>query len=114
MRWRLTGHAKVSQIDPKAWGTCDRCGFNFNLHELQQQMQWAGPAMVRKSSRVCSRCMDRPSEHMRTVDRGPDPLPIHNARPEPYTLDETDFRIDESGIQRVTESDIKRVKDDDI
>jgi hypothetical protein len=109
---RPHGRARVNPSRPEAWGSCDRCGFNFNLVDLRPQFQWAGFTMIDKRIRVCVRCHDVPSEHLRTIVLPPDPRPVHDPRPEPYSLDETDYRITEDGDRRVTEESDPRIVDD--
>jgi len=54
---------------------------------------------------VCDVCHDTPAEFLRTVILPPDPAPLYNVRPEPYSIDETDFRVTEDEDQRITEED---------
>ena len=77
-------------------------------------MQWAGVVMINKRIRVCSICMDLPSEHLRTIILPPDPVPIHDPRPENYALDETDYRTTEEGDRRTTVDGDNRIVDQDI
>jgi hypothetical protein len=38
---------------------------------------------------VCTvTCLDKPQEQFRTIILPPDPMPVLNARPEPYLIDE--------------------------
>lgn len=39
----------------------------------------------------------------------PDPMPTLNARPEPFLIDDSDWRTTEDGDIRVTEDDVPRV-----
>jgi len=111
MPWRPHGRAEVDSSNPKGWSTCDRCGFNYNLFRLSYQYQWAGTDLINLRLRVCPTCMDTPSEFLRTIIIPPDPLPLIDPRPEPYVLDEVDYRATEDGDQRVTEADEDRVLD---
>lgn len=111
MAWRPHGRAEVDSSNPRGWATCDRCGLNYNLFKLNYQFQWAGTDLINLRLRVCPTCMDTPSEFLRTVIIPPDPLPLIDPRPEPYVLDEVDYRATEDGDQRVTEADEDRVLD---
>ena len=45
---------------------------------------------------VCAECEDVPQDQLRAKMVSPDPLPIFNARPEPFTV--TGFGYDESNV----------------
>jgi len=108
---RPFGRAEVNIESPRGAGTCDRCGLLYNLYRLQYQHQWVGTDLINLRLRVCPTCMDTPSEFLRTIIIPPDPLPLIDPRPEPYVLDEVDYRATEDGDQRVTEADEDRVLD---
>lgn len=82
------GRAIIDPNNPSALGICDRCGLQYNLRDLQYQWQWAGAQMVNTHLKVCSTCMDVPSEQLRTIILPPDPEPILDPRVEPFSLDE--------------------------
>lgn len=82
------GRATINPTAPSAVGTCDRCGFLYNLHVLRWQFQWAGTGMINKQLRVCPTCYDKPSEFLRTIILPADPPPVNQPRPEPYLVDE--------------------------
>lgn len=109
MAWRPHGRARVDPSRPQGWATCDRCGFLRNLVDLQYQYQWAGTNLVNLQLKVCPTCLDVPAPFLRTIIIPPDPPPLVDPRPEPYALDEIDYRVTEDGEQRVTEDDIDRV-----
>jgi len=46
----------------------------------------------------------------------PDPPPIYNSRPEPYSIDETDYRVTTDGSIRETEDplDQPRITENDV
>jgi hypothetical protein len=111
MAWRPHGRARVDPQRPQAWASCDRCGLNYNLVDLSYQFQWAGSDMVNLQLKVCSTCMDVPSDFLRSIIIPPDPEPVDQPRPEPYAFDEVDYRVTENDDTRVTESDDPRVKD---
>ena len=110
MSWRPHGKARVDATWPEAFGTCDRCGDLRNLVDLKWQWQWAGPQMINTRLLVCCKCLDEPTEQLRTIILPPDPPPVYNARPEAYSLDETDFRTTENAQERTTEDGSPRVR----
>jgi len=117
MGLRPHGRAYVDPANPRAWGTCDRCGFNYNLASLNWQYDWRGATLQNLRLLVCDTCLDEPSPWFRSIVLPPDPSPIINARPEPYTIDETDFLSTEanplsSGINLTTEPPIENIIDE--
>mgnify|MGYP001607407573 CR=1 FL=1 len=98
-RW----HPKLAEVDPdnpSAWGTCDRCGFITNLNRMVWQWDYRGtPSPINTRILTCGRqtCLDVPNPQMAPMILPPDPLPVFNARPEPYTLDETSWLSTEDG-----------------
>ena len=89
MAWRM--HPRGAHTDPsapRAFATCDDCGFIFNHYKLSWQFDWAGTQLINKRFLKCPRCLDVPQEQFRTIIIPPDPPPIYNARPEPYAIDE--------------------------
>ena len=97
--------AQVDPSDPRAWGTCDRCGFVVNHYKLNWQFEWAGLRLTNLRILVCDACLDDPQRQLGTVLLPPDPLPIMNARPEQYALDEqpVSVRVTEDGSVRIIE-----------
>jgi hypothetical protein len=96
-RW----HPKNAQVDadnPRAWGTCDRCGFVWNLDKLNWQYAYQG-SMTPQNTRflVCSRCNDPLNPQDAPLILPPDPLPVFNARPENYVLDESSWLSTQDG-----------------
>ena len=90
MSWRFHGkRAEVSPIRLDAFATCDRCGSNVNHSTLRWQYEWAGRVLQNKRLLVCSRCWDTPSPFLKTLQLPLDPPPVLNARPEPYSIDES-------------------------
>lgn len=81
-------HAKVDPANPRCWGTDDRSGFVFNLEDLVLEFEWAGTQLINKHVLVGPQYVDEPNEQLRSISLPPDPPPILQARPEPYTLDE--------------------------
>lgn len=88
MALRYKGRAEVDPENPRAFGICNRCGFQHNLYMLNWQFAWMGPKIIRKNILVCSMCMDDLAEFMRTAILPIDPPPLFNVRPEPYDIDE--------------------------
>lgn len=92
-RWKPK-NAEVNPDNPRAWGTCDRCGFVHNLDKLQWQYSYLGTFQPQNTRfLVCDRCLDPLNPQDTPVILPPDPLPIFNARPEPYTLDEASWLL---------------------
>lgn len=79
-----TGRASVSRTFPQAHAICDRCGFRYNHYQLQWQYQWVATKLQNIRLLVCRSCYDTPQEQLRRIVIPPDPLPIHNPRPENY------------------------------
>lgn len=90
MGWsRLPRNAEVDPENPRAWATCDRCGFQWNLFKLAWQYQYEGTAIPQNTMLlVCPKCMDSLQPQLTPQILPPDPPPVFNARPENYALDE--------------------------
>ncbi len=96
MAWRPHGHAAVSARSPRASAICDRCSRLTNHYKLRWQYEWRGERLQNIRILVCDHCYDEPQEQLRARILAPDPTPIANARPEPFTT--TGFSYDESNI----------------
>src|ERR1035437_1992509 len=96
MAWRPHGHVKVNARSPAAAGICDRCGRAFNHRDLAFQFDWSGTRIQNLRILVCPSCYDVPQEQLRARILSPDPLPIFNARPEPFTT--TGISYEESNL----------------
>jgi hypothetical protein len=97
MSWRPHGHARVNPRRPQAAGICDRCGLLYTHATFRWQVEWRGERLQNIRVFVCDNgCYDIPQEQLRTRILPPDPIPIANARPEPFTT--TGFSYDESNI----------------
>jgi len=116
MAWRPHGRAAVDPDSPRAWGSCSRCGFNYNLREFAWQHQFSGPGLINLNLLVCPTCLDTPAPFLRVPVLPPDPPGIMNARPEPYSIDETDYRTTTDGSIRETEDplDQPRITENDV
>ena len=116
--WRPHGRASVNpdNLRGASWATCDRCSMNYNLRDLKWQHQWAGSKLLNLHLLVCQKCLDVPSQFLRTLVLSPDPDPIYNTRPEAYSIDETDYRVIVDGQIRETEDpdDQPRITENDV
>ena len=83
---RPHGHARVDRNSPRAWGICDRCGFLYNLEDLQWQYVWAGTRTANTNLRVCNKCTDVLQEQLRVFVLPADPVPVANPRVERANL----------------------------
>lgn len=81
MAWRPHGRARVNPENPEAFGYCDRCGFVYNLRDLDWQWDWNGNRLFNKRILVSHQCMDKPQEQLRPKGLPQDPVPILNPRP---------------------------------
>ena len=78
----------TDRMKPAAWGTCDRSGFIDNHHNLCWQYEWAGDKLINLKILVTPDMLDQPQRQLGTIILPPDPLPIRDARPEQYAIDE--------------------------
>lgn len=84
-------HPKRASVDvgkQSAWSTCDVCGFIVNHNKMRWQVRYAGQALIRTGMLVCVPCWDIPAPFEKTLVLPPDPVPVMNARPENYAIDE--------------------------
>ena len=84
MSLRPHGKARVNPSNLDAFARCDRCYDLVNHSDLQPQMRYAGANLVNMGLLVCGSCLDIPNQQERTIVLPPDPVPIMNARPEPF------------------------------
>ena len=96
MAWRPHARVKVDARNPRAAGVCGRCGIPVNHYTLRWQFGYAGVQLIHFKLLVCDRCEDLPQRQLGAKILSPDPLPIFNARPEPFTT--TGFGYDESNV----------------
>ena len=96
MPWRPHARVKVDARNPRAAGVCDRCSIPTNHYKLRFQYDFAGSQLQNLRILVCEDCYDVPQRQLGTKILGPDPLPIFNARPEPFTT--TGLSYEESNI----------------
>lgn len=96
MAWRPHGRVRVNARSPRAGACCDRCGLLYNQENLRFQYEWAGLRLQNLKLLVCRECLDVPQPQLRAKILAPDPVPIYNARPEPFTT--TGFSYQETNI----------------
>ena len=96
--------AETDSSSPRGWGTCDRCGFIYNLFKLRWQYEWRGVSLANIRILVCDTCYDDPQRQLGTVFIPPDPPPLLNARVEQYGMDEAPVstRYTMNGSIRIT------------
>lgn len=88
----LSGRARTSARKPQAHAICDRCGFRYNMVDLQFQYEWRGPVIQNIRVLVCKKCLDVPQENIRAIIVPADPEPIINARTQDFVGAETNYR----------------------
>lgn len=88
MSFRYHGRAQVDATSPRAFGICDRCGFTYNLYQLNYQYQYNGTTLYNTRYRVCPTCMDDPQPQLLNPILPPDPLPVNDPRPSAYSVNE--------------------------
>lgn len=98
--------AEVDSDNPEAWGTCDKCGFITQLSKMVWQYDYRGSSIPQNTFILtCGRptCLDLLNPQDAPFILPPDPLPIFNARPEPYVVDETNWLTTDDGSILATE-----------
>lgn len=110
--WHPTGRARVSPRRPQALGVCDRCGFIYQHNALRWQFEWQGLQLQNLNILVCRDCLDVPQPQLKTIIIPPDPLPVLNPRPEPYTVEVPSYRVTQVGDRRVTMDGSPRVTEE--
>lgn len=80
--------ARTDTSAPEGWATDDRSGFIGNHRDLVYQVEWAGTKLINKRLLVYQDMWDQPNRQLGTLILPPDPVPIMNARPEQYAIDE--------------------------
>ena len=89
----LSGRARTSSRNPRAFGVCDRCAMWHNHYQLKWQYDWGGASLINKRILVCDTCYDTPQNQLRAIILPADPMPVVNPRTEPYAFDETNTRV---------------------
>ena len=85
----LSGRARTSSRNPRAFGVCDRCAIWYNHNQLKWQYDWAGASLINKRILVCDTCYDTPQNQLRAIILPADPVPVVNPRTEPLEYDST-------------------------
>lgn len=85
----LSGRARTSSRNPRAFGVCDRCAMWYNHNQLKWQYDWAGASLINKRILVCDTCYDTPQNQLRAIILPADPMPVVNPRTEPFEYDST-------------------------
>lgn len=117
MGWsRLPKYAEVDPDNPRAWGTCDRCGFVNSLHKMQFQFQYQGTSTPENTGYiVCDRCLDALQPQLSPPIVPPDPMPVFNARVENYSIDEDSYiATQDTGDMFSLNGDQLTTQDDEI
>lgn len=96
--------ADTDPSSPRGWGTCQRCGFIFNLYKLQFQYDWRGSGLSNTQELICDPCIDEAQRQLGTLVLPPDPPSLLNARVEPYAIDEYWPRLLQGGYPRYLQS----------
>jgi hypothetical protein len=99
---RPTSRFTVNSDAPRARGVCDRCGQHWQHNQLKWQFQWVGPRLQNLRFLVCPECYDKPQPNIRTIVLPPDPVPIMNARPENYVVDDNPLSAIGAGANFLT------------
>ncbi len=94
---RRHGRFIVNPNAPEPYGICDRHGGMVALKDLKFQKEWSGTSLRTTNLRVCSRCMDKPAEFLKTIVIGPDPVPVRDPRPIPPYEGNKALNWDEGG-----------------
>lgn len=102
-------HADVDLNNLSAWSTSDRSGMIYNHRKLYWQYDYSGSQLINKRILVGQDELDVPQVQLRTIVIPADPAPLFNARPEPYVIDETDWRVTQDGEIRETQDGELRV-----
>lgn len=113
MAWRPHGHAHVNPRAPRAFAVCDRCARWFNHDQLAWQLEYAGPNLQNLRLLVCRECLDVPQPQLKPRILPPDPMPVMNARPEPFAYDNASWITTESGIPIDTEDGNRLITETD-
>lgn len=88
----ISGRARTSSRNPRAFAVCDRCQIWYNHCDLQFQYDWAGASLINKRILVCKSCNDVPQNQLRAIVIPADPVPIMNPRVESTVEAETNYR----------------------
>ena len=87
------GRARTSARSPQAHAICDRCGFRYNLVDLNWQFDWRGASLQNIKLLVCKSCYDEPQEQLRAIVIPADPVPVANPRIQDFVTAEQSTRV---------------------
>lgn len=87
------GRARTSARSPQAHAICDRCGFRYNLVDLNWQYDWRGASLQNIKLLVCKSCYDEPQEQLRAIVIPADPVPVPNPRIQDFVTAEQNTRV---------------------
>jgi hypothetical protein len=87
------GRARTSARSPQAHAICDRCGFRYNLVDLNWQFDWRGASLQNIKLLVCKSCYDEPQEQLRAIVIPADPVPVANPRIQDFVTAEQNTRV---------------------
>jgi hypothetical protein len=87
------GRARTSARSPQAHAICDRCGFRYNLVDLNWQFDWRGASLQNIKLLVCKSCYDEPQEQLRAIVIPADPVPVANPRIQDFVAAEQNTRV---------------------
>lgn len=96
----LSGHAVTNPDAPEAFKVCDRCARWFNSSALQWQFDYRGRNLANLRILVCDDCNDTPNNQLRPRIIPIDPVPIADARVEPWIYDQTNNRYTSAPPER--------------
>lgn len=80
--------AATDPSSPRAWGTSDRNGMIGTHRNMYWQQEWRGTKLVNTKVLVHEDELDEPQRQLGAIILPPDPMPVFNARPEQYAIDE--------------------------
>jgi hypothetical protein len=88
----ISGHARTSLRNPRAFGVCFRCSRWFNRDRLRFQHDYRGTSIVNLWILVCEYCYDTPNAQLRAIQLPADPTPVYFPSVEQFAAAETDYR----------------------
>ena len=89
----ISGRAITNPDAPRAFAVCDRCGLWYNHNKLQWNFDYRGRMLQNTRILVCETCLDTPQPQLKPRILPPDPMPIKDARIEPFCYDEENERF---------------------
>lgn len=92
--------ARTNPSSPRAWATCMRSGFVGQAEDLEEQFEWRGLKLLSTGTLALPAYIDKPQRQLGTYILSQDPVPIVNARPEQYPIDEIWPRLVQGGQPR--------------